>query len=142
MFRLAPYNNMVVKRNDDFYSLFDEFFNDFPTADKAYAGFKVDIQDNGKEYVFEAELPGVNKEDIKLDYKDNNLMIQVETSSETEEEKSNYIRKERKAQSMKRVFRVKDIQGDAVRAHLNNGVLTIVAPKVIEEDNSFNIDIQ
>jgi len=144
MFRLTPYQaNRNLRKNyefDPFYKMIDDFFSETPTSYSA--DFSIDIQDNKDNYLIEAELPGVNKEDIVIDYKDSNLVIKVETSEEKEENEKNYIRRERKCQSMQRAFYVKDIKADEITAKLDNGILTILAPKAVELDNSYKIEIQ
>lgn len=144
MFRIAPYNQNLVKRNNEFdnmFTLMDNFFTDLPSTEFV-KGFKVDIQDNEDTYLLEADLPGFNKEDILVDYKQDNLIIQVESKKEEEEKTSNYIRKERSRQSMKRVFRIKDIQKEGITAKFEQGVLQIVVPKQEKIQEGFSIEIQ
>lgn len=144
MFRVAPYNQVQVRRNNEFdnlFSLMDRMFIDEPKREFV-RGFKVDIQDQEDSYVFEADLPGINKEDITVDYKDKQLILKVEVKEEEENKDVKYIRRERYTSSMKRVFSVKDIQKDAITAKFENGVLTVTAPKLVELDTTINIDIQ
>jgi len=145
MFRLASYNpsNLTNKRSDidPIFDLMDNFFGDYPTSG-LMNGFKVDIRDTENSYLLEADLPGVKKEDIVVDYNDDELTIKVETKSETNEEKDNYIRRERLCKSMKRVFLVKDINVGEISAKYEDGVLTVVAPKMIKDEKSYKIDVQ
>lgn len=143
MFRLASYNQVQGERNSEFdhlYHIMDRAFANEPSKELV-RGFNVDIQDQEENYVFEADLPGIKKEDIKVDYTENNLILKVEVNEEDKSE-INYIRRERNRSSMKRVFRVKDIQKDAISATFENGVLTVIAPKIIEEDTTINIEIK
>ncbi|MCF8019255.1 MAG: Hsp20/alpha crystallin family protein [Vallitaleaceae bacterium] len=148
MFRLTPYaRGQVSRRSNDFsdiFSMFDDVFNDSLFQSRALnnGSFKIDIKDNDQEYILEADLPGVKKEDLRIDYKDDQLLIQVECKDEMDEEKSNYIHRERRVCSMQRMFGLKDIQGDQISAKLENGVLTIVAPKREEVDNSIRIEVK
>ena len=127
---------------DDMYSIFDKFFeNKSPSlsTDK----FKVDLQNNEKEYVIDADLPGINKEDIKITLEDDHLTIGFEKKSEkTEEDKDkNYVHKERSYQSMQRRFYLPNANGEEVKAELENGVLNIVIPKVEDKRKQIEIGI-
>ena len=56
---------------------------------------RTDILDKGDHYQLQAELPGFNKEDIKINLEGDCLTIQAEHKEETEEKKKEYVRKER-----------------------------------------------
>jgi len=137
MFRLVPYNRrnrgIDVRfpnwfRMDEF---FEDFFNDpiFPSFFADNRGMKVDIKENENEYVLEAELPGVEKENINVELKDDILTISVEQKEILEEERENYIRKERRACSTSRSFQLPNIKNEEVTANFKNGILTITLPK-------------
>lgn len=150
MFGLTPFNrrnNSLSGRNDfmDLRNVFEEFFTDtaFPTFFTEGPGIRADIRESEKEYVIEAEIPGVKKEDIKLDLRDEVLTIAVEHREEVSEERDNFIRKERKFGSFSRSFAVNNIKREGVTAKYEDGILSIVLPK--EEDGKVNrrqIDIQ
>ena len=99
------------------------------------AQFSTDIRDNGGEYVLEADLPGVKKDDIKLDLTDNVLTISAERHSEFEEKdkKGNYVRCERSYGSYQRSFDTTGIDTDKIDAEFKDGVLRLTMPKVIEQ---------
>ena len=60
------------------------------------SSLKTDIKDEGDKYVMEAELPGFDKDDIKLDISGNDLVLTAEHKAEqTEDKKDKYIRRER-----------------------------------------------
>lgn len=92
---------------------------------------KTDIWDDGEKYVMESELPGFEKEDIKLDINGSYLTISAEHSTNTEkkDEKGNYIRRERTFGSYKRSFDITDVDENAISAEYKNGILTIDLPK-------------
>ncbi len=141
MYRIAPYK---TRRNEvsNLFNLFDDILSDFPN-DTGYKGtFNVDIQDNETNYVFEAELPGIAKDSVVVDYKNDRLVIQVNKEEEKEDQGKNYIRKERKSASMQRAFFLKNIDSKGITAKLDSGILTIEVPKIVEEDHSFRVDIQ
>ena len=63
---------------EDFYNMMDDFFNDpWLTGRRAREGFKLDIQRTDKEFLVEAELPGVSKDEISLDLREGTLTIAV-----------------------------------------------------------------
>lgn len=137
MFGLSPYNrrrNEVNRRDHsifDFENFFERFFDDslFPSILSTGRDFKVDIKDNPNEYVVEAELPGIEKDQINIELKDDILTITVERKEEIQEERENYIRRERKYGTLSRSFYVENIKNEDVTAKFNNGILRIVLPK-------------
>lgn len=148
MFGLTPYNRRnnkdVVRKNSDIESIFDGFFNDsFFPAFFGESSIRADMIDNEKEYVIKAEIPGVNKEDIKLDLRDDILTISVEHNEQANEERENYIRRERRFGSFSRSFYVDNARNEDVKAKFENGVLTINLPKYEGENKkTHRIDIQ
>lgn len=150
MFGLTPYNKWrkgVENKRDAwgpdrmFDAMFDEFFDMSPSAnfmDMMEGQVKVDIKENDDEYVLVADLPGVEKDDIVLELKDDVLTINVERKEECNEERENYIRKERKYGSMSRSFYVDDVDQDNIGAEFKNGVLKIVLPKVESKGRGAN----
>jgi HSP20 family protein len=90
---------------------------------------KVDIKETDKEYIVEAEIPGVDKKDIQLELHDDLLTIQVQRNEQLDVENNNYIRKERRTSSMSRSFYVENVKQEDVTAKYENGILSIVLPK-------------
>lgn len=115
----------------DFYNLFDEFFDDsaFGLRNLKNDTFKLDVKDQETNYLVEAEMPGVQKEDITLDYQNDQLLISVRKNEEINEEKDNYIHRERRTTSMQRSIYLKDVKIDDIDAKLEDGVLKITIPK-------------
>lgn len=135
---LVPWKNSgVQKRNDnllnffDMDRVFDNFFNDsvFPSHFSNSGHMKVDISENEKEYILEAELPGVKKDEINLEVNDDRLTIAVNRDEKTEEKKDNYLRRERRTSSMIRSFSLENVASDKITAKHDNGILTLVLPK-------------
>lgn len=150
MFGLVPFNrraNDISTRNDpfDFANVFDNFFSDAftPAFFTAGSSIRADIRETDKEYVIEADMPGVRKEDIKLDLRDGVLTIGVEHKEQVDEKRDNYIRKERRYGSYCRSFSVDGINQEGVTAKYNDGVLTVTLPKAEEtKPKTHRIDIQ
>ncbi|BAE85456.1 Hsp20/alpha crystallin family protein [Desulfitobacterium hafniense] len=137
MFDLVPFegrNSGLPRKSRNLFdidSIFENFFNDtlFPAFYSQSGQMRVDIRENEKEFIVEAELPGVNKEDIQIDCTEDRLTITVQKTESTEEQKDNYIRKERKASSMARSFAIANIRHEEITAKYENGLLTVTLPK-------------
>ena len=144
---LIPFNwrkhNLVNPETYDFNNMLEDFFNDdFPfRRNLQNDSFKIDLQENEKEYVVEAELPGISKEDVNLSFEDGRLKIAVKKEETTEDKNKNYIHRERKLSSMERVILLSDIAESEVRAKLDNGILTINIPKKEKAEKSLKIEI-
>ena len=135
MFGLTPYNNrngIAGKRLRglfDMENFFESFFNDGLLPALHHDTMKVDIKEQEGEYVVEAQLPGVKKDQINVELNDDRLTISVNNRKEKKEEAANYIRKEIKSGYMSRSFLVENIKNEEVTANFENGVLSIVLPK-------------
>ncbi|HHV26319.1 MAG TPA: Hsp20/alpha crystallin family protein [Tissierellia bacterium] len=147
MFGLTPYRRGISRRRDFntmdqmFNSMVEEFFNgvDFPSfVPMDNESIRVDIKENDEEYILEAEIPGVDKKDIKLELKDDLLTISVERDEEIKEEKENYIRREIKRGRFQRSFYVDNIKEDEIKAKFKDGILYITLPKDESEKSKGN----
>ena len=94
--------NLETKNNNGFMSLFDEF-NDFFT-DTLAKDMKTNILENENYYVITSEIPGVNKDNVKIDVSDNTLTITVEKKNEGKNDNKNYIVKEISESTLTRSF--------------------------------------
>lgn len=93
-----------------------------------------DISETDKEYVIRAQLPGVRKEDIKVNLQEGMISIEGERRQEKEEKGEKYHRVESVYGSFARSFSLPDnIKADAVRSDYKDGVLTVHIPKVEKE---------
>lgn len=124
---------------DEFLS---EIFNDLPAVNFSTKQFKVDIKETDNAYMIEADLPGFNKEDITVEYKDRYLVISAKKEENVEETKDNYIRRERSYGSIKRSFYVDNIDDVNASVEYHDGVLKINLPKLMgtkEQGKKFDI---
>lgn len=150
MFGLTPFNNRkqngIVRKNDiwDLRSVFDDFFNESVSGFLTTAHpIKADVRETEKEYIIDAEIPGVKKEDVKLEFRDNQLTILVEQNHQINEENDNYIRKERRYGSFSRSFYVENVKHEGVAAKYNDGILSITLQKEeTAKNNNYQINIQ
>ena len=127
MYGLTPFGGTGFDR----WNAFNDFDKSFFGSNMPMNNCRTDIRDDGDKYVMESELPGFEKEDIKLDINGSQLTIAAEhsTNSDEKDEKGNYIRRERTFGSYKRSFDIGDINTDAITAEYKNGILTIELPK-------------
>jgi HSP20 family protein len=90
----------------------------------------IDVIDKEDSYVLKAELPGVKKEDVKVDVHDSTLTIKGEKKAEEKVEKENYLRIERSYGAFSRSFTLPENADAAkIKASYNDGVLELVIPK-------------
>lgn len=93
----------------------------------------VDIFETPESIVLKAELPGITKDDIFVEVKDNTLSLKGEKKFEKEVKEENYHRVERSYGSFQRAFTLPStVQQDKVKAKFKDGILQIVLPKVEE----------
>ncbi len=129
--RWSPRGSWVDVRNE-FDRLFDSFFNPSYEEETALSAFNpaVDIVEEDQAYQVHVELPGLTKDDIKLNIKDNYLSISGEKKRESKVEEKNYQRTERIFGSFQRNFRLSDsVDVDKIEAEFKDGVLNVVIPK-------------
>jgi HSP20 family protein len=126
---------------------FDEMSRQFdgPTMGQTH-GIQLDVSDYDEEFVVVADVPGFEKEDIDLSVANRSLTIEAarEMREDEESETGEYIRRERRHESLRRTVRLpEEILADDATASYKNGVLTVTLPKVhVEEsDDSHRIDI-
>lgn len=90
----------------------------------------VDISETDTEYYIQAELPGLNKGDVKITLEDGVLTLQGERKQEKEEKGTRYHRVERSYGRFVRSFALPDSVDEAkVSAEFKDGVLQIHLPK-------------
>jgi HSP20 family protein len=140
---------LPVFRNRNLPDLFDEFFNSnlLPNFVEE-GGWKstpaVNIFENNEKFEIEVAAPGLEKEDFKIDLKNDHLIVYSE-KKETKEEKGKVVRSEFKYSSFQRSFALPhEVDASSIKANHKNGVLTIELPKKTEykENWSRQIEIQ
>lgn len=104
--------------------------------------FKMNIKDTGKEYEVEAELPGIKKENITLEVREDKVVIKVDQVDEVKEEKENYLRKEIKTRKFERTEYLADIDKDKVKAKLEDGLLKVTIGKIEKPEHDYKVTIE
>lgn len=121
---------MLIPRDN--FDLFDDIFTDpfFKRNDNKL--MRTDIKEHDDNYVISVDLPGYDKENIKVDITDGYLTVRAKTDSENnEDEKGKYVRRERYFGECSRSFYVgDDISVEDVDASFKNGTLIMEIPKM------------
>lgn len=129
--------NMLTPFERKSYDIFNAFrdFEDSFFRSPAVSGCRTDIRDEGDRYVLESELPGFDKEDIRLDLDGDYLTISAQHSTEKEDsdKNGNYIRRERSSSSYRRSFNIAACSSEGIDAEYKNGILTVTLPKKKEQ---------
>ena len=118
------------KRND--FDLWDEMFRDpFFTGERESKLMRTDIKEKKDKYIVDIDLPGYEKEDIKIEVNNGYLIVNAKTSHHKDEkEEGKYVRKERFVGECSRSFYVgEDIKQEDIKASFRNGTLKIEIPK-------------
>src|SRR5215207_6090602 len=90
----------------------------------------MDLLETADHFVLRADLPGMTQEDVKIELEDSTLTVSGERKSEHEDKQEGYYRVERAFGSFSRSLTLpKGVDGDAVTAGFENGVLEIRIPK-------------
>jgi len=116
------------------------FFNDIENFDRPFKdqGFDlaIDVFEENGNVIAKMHVPGINPDDIDIYIDDhNNLHIAGERSEEAEESDKDYYHKEIRHGSFHRVIGLHcEVDEEAITATVEDGVLTIVMPKVMEEE--------
>lgn len=145
---LIPFNRRnPLRRTDgfeDFYNLLDDFFTSPLATSRSLMNdsFKLDIKDKDDKYIVEADLPGINKEEIELILNEGRLTISIEREEKEEKEEKDYVHRERRYSSMCRSVYLGDIKDEDVNAKLEDGVLSIEIPKGKEKEKTKKIPIE
>ncbi|KVI11963.1 17.8 kDa class I heat shock protein-like [Cynara cardunculus var. scolymus] len=117
----------------DIWDPFDHILN-IPSGSRetsAFVNAQIDWKETPEAHVFKADLPGVKKEEVKVELQEGRILeISGERSREKEEKNGKWHRLERSSGKFLRRFRLPDnAKVDQVNARMENGVLTVTVPK-------------
>jgi HSP20 family protein len=89
----------------------------------------IDIYEEGNEVVMKADIPGITKDDLKIDITENVLTLSGEKKKEEKIERDDYYRYERSFGSFCRRFELPgDLDTEKIKAHFKDGVLEVRIP--------------
>lgn len=120
-------------------SIFSSFWRDF---DDFYDGVLVsprsktnnfapntDVVEKDDQYYIKIDLPGVKKEDLSIEVKNNVLTVKGTRAEEKENKSEKLFKKERFVGSFSRSFNVEETDQENIKADYKDGVLTLDLPK-------------
>ena len=122
---------MMIPRIKNEFDLLGEMFADPFFTEHESKIMKTDIKEKTDKYLIGIELPGYQKENIKIDVEDGYLTVHAEINSDNEEkEEGKFVRRERYVGSCSRSFYVgSEVKGEDIKASFKNGILKIEVPK-------------
>ena len=125
---------MIPRRRNDL-DLWGEMFRDPFFTEGETKLMKTDIKEKKDKYLVNIDLPGYEKENIKIEIEDGYLTVHATTNSQKEEkEEGKFVRKERYLGECSRSFYIgEDIKEEDIRASLKNGTLQLEIPKKEEQ---------
>ncbi len=146
--KFEPRNRAIdVRRTMPLARSMEEFFEDFPPrrwmeAFGPFEGnwpmdpeferaFRLDLVDREKELVVRAELPGVEKDDVKVTIAGDRLLIEAEREFEEEDERENFYRHELGYGRLVRTVALPvEVDPENIQAELKEGILKVTLPKI------------
>ena len=122
---------MMIPRMKKEFDLLGEMFADPFFTEHESKIMKTDIKEKTDKYLIGIELPGYQKENIKIDVEDGYLTVHAEINSDNEEkEEGKFVRRERYVGSCSRSFYVgNEVKSEDIKASFKNGILKIEVPK-------------
>lgn len=120
-------------------------FGQAPTAGTNMEMPSVDIRQEGSDIVVTADLPGVDRKDIKIDVRDNNVLdISAQKVTESEEqEQTAYLRRERRYMGYARSLMLPaPVDKAKAKASYKDGVLTVTLPMMQPKPEEKKSEIQ
>ncbi|POG64079.1 heat shock protein, Hsp20 family, partial [Rhizophagus irregularis DAOM 181602=DAOM 197198] len=120
--------------------VFDDFIKDLNVArrggtrsgrgNNTYFAPLIDVHENDKEFLVNAELPGLNKDQINIDVRDNALIISGETKKDQKYEKGKTLIQERSYGSFTRSISLPpNVKAEDITAKFEDGLLELKLPK-------------
>jgi len=102
----------------------------------------VNIREDGKHYMLDLAVPGMDKKDMNIDISEDVLTISSESKSETSVEKEEFKKKEFNYSSFCRSFYIPDnVDREKIEANYKDGILTVTLPKMEEEKRNLSRQI-
>lgn len=131
---LVDSDSLFTQFDNLFHDRFADFFEDGPSSLKLFehsAYPRLDIRDEPDKVIVDVEVPGLVKEDIKVEVNEDVLIIRGDKRKEVEDKRGNFIRKELKRSSFSRqvCHLSENCDVDKISADFKNGMLTVIVPK-------------
>jgi HSP20 family protein len=128
---------MMIRTRNPYFRLVDDLLNDArpwltsgANSEARGLGPALDVDETADAYIVRANLPGISQDEINVNIHDDVLSISAESASEASNEDSKVLIRERHVGKFSRSLRFPtNVDGDAVVAGYENGVLSITLPK-------------
>jgi HSP20 family protein len=141
--KLVRYNQLDPQLPTTFSGMLDRLFNDSLGATWKHFNPAVDIAEDEKSYEIHVAVPGVKKEDFKIDLTDGKLTISGERKMEEKKEGKNFHSLETQFGSFSRSFFIpEDVIEDQVEASYNDGLLKLLLPKKEKKVSRASIEVK
>ena len=101
-----------------------------------------DVYEKDNKFFIEVDMPGFNKEDIKIEINKGTLSIKAEKNFEEQEDKKYLCRERKYYGKYERSFYLGDVEEENIEASFDNGILNISIPKKQEQNNNRMIEIK
>ncbi|KAL3523926.1 hypothetical protein ACH5RR_016760 [Cinchona calisaya] len=129
-----PFEGFPFNPNPNFRQLSDQLRTNFPSSSSETASFAhatIDWKETQNAHVFKADVPGLRKEEVKIEVEDDRILqISGERKREVEDRGGTWHRVERSSGKFMRRFRLpENAKVEQVKASMENGVLTVTVPK-------------
>ena len=125
-----------ARRNGNGLDIFDEVFADPFFGEKENKIMKTDLKEKDGKYMLEIDVPGYEKEDIKIELNEGYLTVSAEKNEEKEDKDKHakYLKRERFTGMCSRSYYVgENLKEEDIKANFKNGILTIEFPKEVEK---------
>jgi len=132
------------KRNwvENFFSETNDFFRNFD-FDKENDIPAVNVKEEPENFMIEVAVPGMKKEDFKIEINQGVLMISAKAEESKEEKDENFVRREFSYRNFNRSFWLpENVKSEAINANYDQGMLQIKLPKISTLPNSVSKVIQ
>ena len=127
--------------------VFDRFFpsreqTQESSSSRAVWRPQMDLTETDESYRLHLDMPGMSKDELKISYQDNELVVSGERKSTHTDEDEEFVRVERSFGQFRRSFTLpRTVDADNIDATYENGVLTVTVPKT-EKVKPRQIEIQ
>lgn len=110
----------------------DDFFTVSGNGNKRLPA--VNVKETDKSYILDLAIPGIDKNNLKIDMNEDILTISSESKNENEQENDGYMRKEFSFESFARGFYIpENVNKEKIAASYKDGILTVEMPKAEEK---------
>lgn len=129
VYRWDPFDE--IRKMQDY---MEQMFRTFPMLESRFGTGTLspltDVAEEDNKVIVTTDLPGVDRENVEINLRDNILVISAGKGKEEETEKEGYLRKERSFMRYYREIPLSDgVTEEGATAQLKNGVLTVTLPK-------------